>query len=376
MLSISAVFQKRTKEKLKIKLRSLFHKKVESQALRILVHIRGGIGDVVMSRIFVAKLRAALPKAEIYFCHDSKQTVEMVFLDNHSEGFINGFVNKKYIPSDFDLVIRGCHFLMYDYYNLKKIKALAPNYIPAFEKALDIQKYFKIFAEYSPSLDGNFAEIMIEYGYSRISSLGLFSGLEIGQNECYPLKLQPEIKRNLLTKFSLEDKKYITIHNGMNTNTKISGIMTRNWPDVHWCEWANLFKKQYPNTKIVQIGGSTSKVFDFVDISLVGKTSIMDLPYIIDGALFHLDGETGMVHLASLTSAPAIALYGPSRAEYLAYSRNKNISAGICGGCMNTNDLWMTECVLNKPKEKQCLSNITAQQVMQKISQLNLACLN
>ena len=77
---------------------------------------------------------------------------------------------------------------------------------------------------------------------------------------------------------------------------------------------------------------------------------------------FH-DGESGMVHLANLTQTPCVVLFGPSKAAYLGYSRNTNIEAPFCGGCMNITKHWMTHCMLGYPPEKQCLASITPQVV-------------
>lgn len=367
--------QKSHKEKLKTKIRSLAlsfsgkHIPKPENRIRMLIHIRGGIGDVVMSRIFVFRLRQAFPSAEIYFCHDSREIAEMVFPPNENRKLIDKFQDKKYIPADYDIVMSGCHFLMFDFYDIGRIQKIVPDYIAVFNKALKLQQCFKDFAEFSPCLDGNFAEIMIRNGYSRISSLGLFSGLEfygfpVGQNDRCPLPIDKTEQKAVLKKHGLEHKKYITIHSGMNVNTSIAGEMTRNWPEENWRRFAVLFKERHPEMKIAQIGGSTSREFDFADIQLTGRTEIRELPHIIDGAALHIDGETGMAHLANLTGTPAVVMYGPSRAEYLSYARNENISAESCGGCMNIDDLWMTRCILGKSKAEQCVSQIKPETVM------------
>ena len=367
--------QKTLREKAKIKLRTFFadmagkrNPKPEKQ-LRMLIHIKGGIGDVVMSRVFVSRLRKAFPDSEIYFCHDSREIAEMVFPPNDNRKLIDKFQDRKYILEDYDIVMRGCHFLMFSHYDLARIERLAPDFVPAFRKALEIQECFRAFDEFSPCLDGSFAEIMIRNGYSRISSLGLFSGLEfygfpVGQNDRCPLPIDKTEQNAVLKKHGLEYKKYITIHSGMNVSTSIAGEMTRNWPEENWRRFAVMFRERHPEIKIAQIGGSTSRPFVFADIQLTGRTEIRELPHIIDGAALHIDGETGMAHLARLTGTPAVVMYGPSRAEYLSYAGNENISAGNCGGCMNIDDLWMTRCILGKSKAEQCVSQIKPETVM------------
>ncbi len=332
--------------------------------LKILVHIKGGIGDVCMSRIFVKKLRDVLPQAEIFFAYDHKSTVDMVF----SDGLINGYYTPRYLPENFDLVICGCHHLMFDYYNRERLEKLAPQFMSAFEEGLDIQRCFKPFAAYTPYLDGQLAAIAVAHGGGRVANQGWFTGLEISQNEPAPIALNAAQTADVLTKLNLTGKKYITIHDGINTHTDTSlGHPTRCWPQSHWREFARLFKAAYPDIWLVQLGGPKSHIFDFADIPLVGKTAVADLPHVLAGALLHVDGESGMVHLANLTQTPCVVLFGPSQAAYLGYARNTNLSSPVCGGCMNISKHWMTQCILGYPPQRQCLPAILPQTVFEAV---------
>lgn len=351
------LWRKRTK----LRLKRLFKKATPpTGALQVLVHIKGGIGDVVMSRVLIKKLREVLPQAQVYFAYDHKPVVDMVF----SDGLIDGFVSTKYLPENFDLVICGCHFLMFDYYNRERLKKLAPQFMPAFEQGLSVQACFKPFATYTPYLDGQLAEIAITHGGSRITNLGWFTGLDIHQNDLAPIALNPSISNEVLSRLGLMNQAYITIHDGLNINTDFSqGNLTRNWPKNYWKELVCLIKQHFSHVKIVQLGNKTSVPFDFVDSSLVGKTTVADLPHVLKHALLHIDGESGIVHLANFTQTPCVVLFGPSKAAYLGYSRNTNIEAPFCGGCMNITKHWMTHCMLGYPPEKQCLASITPQVV-------------
>ncbi len=355
------LWRKRTK----LHLKRLFKKATPPTGnLKILVHIKGGIGDVCMTRVFIKKLRETLPNARIYFAYDHKPVVDMVF----SDGLIDGFVSTKYHPENFDLVICGCHFLMFEHYNRQRLEQLAPQFIPAFEQGLSVQACFKQFAQYTPYLDGQLAEIAITHGGSRITNLGWFTGLDVHQNDPAPLALDEAITKRTLDRLDLTKGTYITIHDGINPHTDPThSDRTRNWPRLYWEQLVKLLKQQFAQINIVQVGGNTSEPFDFVDLSLVGKTAIADLPHILKGARLHLDGESGMVHLANLTQTPCVVLFGPSKAAYLGYARNTNIEAPFCGGCMNINKHWMTQCVLGYPPEKQCLASITPQQVFEAI---------
>lgn len=357
--------RKNLKKHLKLGLRRLLRRSpVKTDVLRVLVHIRGGIGDVAMARIFVQKLRAALPQAEIYFCYDSQTVVNVIFQDG---GLINGFQNRNYIPEDYDLVIAGCHVLMYDYYDEDRLRKLAPDFIPVLQKGLEMQKIFKVFADNTPHLDGYLADITVAFGSARIPNMGLSTGLTVGQDDRVPLQLKPE-GFAVLDKLGLSGKKYITIHDGINTNTDTSsGYPTRCWPETNWRDFARLFKQRFPEILIVQLGGSKSRVFEFADVSLVGKTSVADLPYILEKSALHVDGESGMVQLANLTTATrSVVAFGPTPVKYFGYARNINVVSEKCTDCMCIVKDWMTHCALDYPLNANCLAAVSARTMFEK----------
>ncbi len=348
-----SAWRKRTKRRI-----NRFFKRQKTLAadkLHLLVHVRGGIGDVCMGRVLVQKWRQTLPQADITLAYDRKSTVDMVF----SDGLIDRWVSPDYVPEQFDVVLSGCHLLMYDYINWPRVEKLAPQIIPVLKDGLDVQSCFKPFAQYSPYLDGQLAEISIAHGGSRITNLGWFSGLEIHQNDEAFISLDPQRTQDVLQKWNLANKKYITIHDGINNQTEAGDVRpTRCWPQEYWAELVRLIKNKFPQLTVVQLGGNQSHPFDFADVCLAGKTSVADLPHLLSKSCLHIDGESGMVHLANLTNTPCVVLFGPSKAAYLGYARNTNLSASVCGGCMNINKYWMTRCLLDVTSSKQCLASI------------------
>lgn len=349
------------KKSSKLFFRRLFKKPAPKpqDRLKILVHVRGGIGDVCMSRLFMARLREKFPAALIYFCYDNQVTVDTVF----SDGLIDAYASRKYDPREYDLVIAGCHAFNFDHYDLPRLKKFAPQWTADFEKARALQQKLQTVINNTPHLDGLWAQISVAYGSSRVENMGLTAGIPVGQNDRAPIRLDAKKLQGILQKYGLADKKYVTIHDGTNTNTDLHGRhATRCWPRAHWEEFGRLFKARWPDILLVQLGGSNSAPFDFADICLVGKTSVPDLPYILQGASLHVDGESGMVHLANLTDTRSVVLFGPSPLEYLAYARNANLRAGNCRDCMCIYSDWMSRCPLFDKNE--CLWAIEPARVM------------
>lgn len=359
--------RKELKNQAKIFFKKIFRKKAEplTEQLKVLVHQRGGIGDLCMLRIFIQKLSELLPLSEIYVCYDDSAIYKLIFPDNLS----TGFVKKGYIPTDYDILLSGAHVLIYKHINYERIKTLAPSFLPILEMGLERSRMFKIIDDNTPHLDGYLAGIATAAGCARVSILGYSAGFELSQNERAPIPLDKDVF-NCLEKFGLKDKKYITVHNGINTNTTIKdGFLTRTWPTDKWREFVILFKKTYPEISVVQIGGGKAEIFDFVDICLIGKTSIQELPYILEKSLLHIDGESGMVQLANLTSVKSIVLFGPTPIDYFAYERNTNLVSDFCTNCMNIHKYWASKCILGYGKDGYCLANISVKNVLDKVEQ-------
>lgn len=353
-----AVFVEKWRKKLKECFKRLPPKVEKSDKLLVLVHVKGGIGDVAMTRVYLSRLREALPGADIKICFDSKAVVDMLFSDGK---YIDSYISPAYNPQNFDLVIEGSHSFTFSHYDEARIKALAPTFLPAFKRGLEMQKILNVYTKNPPQLDGVLAKSTVAYGSSRVSNMGLSTGIEVNQNDEAFIELKQEDFK-ILESFGLAGKKYITIHDGTNINTDLScGYPTRCWPKERWREFAALFKAARPEILLVQIGGgANSEAFDFVDISLIGKTKISDLPYILKESMLHVDSESGMVHLANLLPTRAVVMFGPSLKEYLAYERNVSISAPFCGGCMNIDGNWIGKCILGYARKCACMNSIKA----------------
>lgn len=333
--------------------------------LKLLVHVRGGIGDVAMTRMFVARLREKFPSALIYFCYDNQTTVDTIFPD----GLIDGYVSRKYDPREYDLVIAGCHAFNFDHYDLPRLQKFAPQWMNDFEKARALQQKLQTVINNTPHVDGLWAKISVAYGSSRVANMGLTAGIPVGQNDRAPIKPDPKKLKNILDQFGLCGKKYVTIHDGTNTNTDLHGRQaTRCWPRAHWAAFGRLFKQTFPDILLVQLGGGNSAPFEFADVCLVGKTAVPQLPYILQGALLHVDGESGMTQLANLTDTRAVVLFGPTPVEYFGYARNANLRAGDCRDCMCIYKDWMSRCALFEKNE--CLWAVTPELVMEQTQKI------
>ena len=89
------------------------------------------------------------------------------------------------------------------------------------------------------------------------------------------------------------------------------------------------------------------------------------IKYVLKNAIFHLDSEGGLTHLATQLGTKCIVLFGPTQVELLGYSQNINIVASTCKGCYFLYDDMM-KCARDL-QEPECMHSITPELVMEKV---------
>lgn len=81
---------------------------------------------------------------------------------------------------------------------------------------------------------------------------------------------------------------------------------TKEWPQVRWLE---LVKKLAPDFELVQIGTSADPPLPHAR-DLRGRTNLHEAAAEIGGAACFVGLESGLMHIAAATSAPAVIVYG------------------------------------------------------------------
>ena len=125
----------------------------------------------------------------------------------------------------------------------------------------------------------------------------------------YKIKKKFKIQNQEIKKKIKDSYEYITISFGGESSP------------VKWelSNWKLLFKylEQYPKIKIILVGNQNdymlSKKFTFVSkvqvINLCGKTSILDICYLIQNSKLHISNDNGSMHLANILGTKTISLF-------------------------------------------------------------------
>lgn len=180
--------------------------------------------------------------------------------------------------------------------------------------------------------------LLYMHGQSRAKASHFIAGIEYGGDR-YPLAADD----NVIDKFSLRGRPYITVHNGFDVSQMTySGSATKVYPKFN--EVVTAVRKARPEFAIVQIGTSTSTPIGTVDLNLLGQTSIREAAGLVKQASCHLDNEGGFVTIASCYGTPCCVVFGPSNPDYFAYEGNVTVRPVECGGCWWISESWLARC--------------------------------
>jgi hypothetical protein len=194
-----------------------------------------------------------------------------------------------------------------------------------------------IIAEH-PRLDSFLAQKAVYANRSRRDYLHFMSGLEYCGDA-----IQITWSDSARNRYGLGMRPYVTVHNGYDPNMVVShDRATKCYP--HFDRVIALLRASYPYVTFVQIGIQTSEKIRTVDFSLLGKTTLPEATGLIRGALFHVDNEGGLVHLAAAMGTRSCVVFGPTSSRYFGYPANINVDPSFCGGCWWVNETWMNHC--------------------------------
>src|SRR5262249_55033308 len=136
---------------------------------------------------------------------------------------------------------------------------------------------------------------------------------------------------------------YVTVHDGFDNSLRLApGSATKCWPLEHWSELVRRLKQALPHLRIIQLGGRNSRSIPGVDLNLVQRTSLSQVPWILKHARLHIDGDSGLVHMARALHTRSLVLFGPTNRDYFGYDQNINLASSACANCWWSTPTWMS----------------------------------
>lgn len=334
--------------------------------LRISFFVSGGFGDYLINANYIynfckyiGKDKDKNIKVDIVSPNHQKYSQNAVF----KKGF--NYIDNCYIDKSeeqYDACFALHSLLEIKYCNDEKVLELNPK---LFELIQNVRKYDndnKFFAFYHT----NAYHIAIANGKNRLQLADINGLLKIQKNFNFPV-IYPNNEEEILTKFNLRDKVFITLNRGIDKNSR-SPESTKMWALDKYKELIRNIKIKYANVVIVQLGASKEKCkfIEGVDIDLRGKTNLEDIKVLLMNSILHIDCEGGFAHLRAALKAPhpAIVLFGPTNPDFYGYDSNINVRAkNTCPICCDwIVEKWQQRC-LRDFQNPPCMNEISVQEV-------------
>lgn len=333
------------------------------EKLRVLFWLAGGLGDGACARRLVLAYREQMPEAQFFIYAQLPDVAKTLFGGDDNTTIL---ADGKIHWADYDLVVQVCLTAKFLHADAARIARLEPTFLPAFERAQEAQNNLGELLDDPFLTEAALGRWLYAWGGRRFDLLSYTGGLTLPHDETRRLKTEPKI----LEKYGLSGVPYITFHDGTSSAQTVGDKRpTRAWPAVRWCEFFRLFKRQFPQIKLVQLGGKNSPVYEEADFNLVGKTPLSDVPSLLQGAKAHIDTESGLVHLAQYLDVKSVVIFGPTDQEFFGYAKNINLAAGPCGGCMWSTADWMFVCPLGH-KTAPCTEAVRAQDALKALKKI------
>ncbi|WP_428061237.1 glycosyltransferase family 9 protein [Candidatus Avelusimicrobium stercoris] len=333
------------------------------EKLRVLFWLAGGLGDGACARRLVLAYREQMPEAQFFIYAQLPDVAKTLFGGEDNTTIL---AEEKIHWADYDLVVQVCLTAKFLHADAARIGRLAPTFLPAFERAQEAQNNLGELLDDPFLTEAALGRWLYAWGGRRFDLLSYTGGLALPHDETRRLKTEPKI----LEKYGLSGVSYITFHDGTSSAQTVGDKRpTRAWPAVRWCEFFRLFKRQFPQIKLVQLGGKNSPVYEEADFNLVGKTPLSDLPSLLQGAKAHIDTESGLVQLAQYLDVRSVVIFGPTDQEFFGYAKNINLAAGPCGGCMWSTADWVFACPLGH-KVAPCTEAVRAQDALKALKKI------
>ena len=315
------------------------------ETIRVAAEITGGIGDVVMAAQLLRHLQASVPECATEVFHHTPEIAQFVF---HQARFVRGVHAVSGFErslGSFDIVLRIHSIVKCEIRDMAKLRRVDEAFADRLEQAIRRFGTFAGFFAQEPQFDGLWGRACVRSGYDRRTSLGWMSGLPLEGDA--PLFLAPDPGDYAFFEkyFPGPLPAYVTIHDGFDNNVRLeAGGATKCWPLEHWAGLVRKLKEAKPELKIVQLGSRNSRAIPGVDVDLVRRTSLTQAAWILKHAQAHIDGDSGLVHLARALHTPSVVLFGPTDDQFFGYSQNANLTASGCCNCWWSTPTWLSRC--------------------------------
>jgi ADP-heptose:LPS heptosyltransferase len=136
---------------------------------------------------------------------------------------------------------------------------------------------------------------------------------------------------------------YITLGPGSDTQQGRRVPQTKEWPDHRWEQVIQIIRHELPGLRVIQLGQQGEARIRGTT-SLVGKTSIAELLWILKRSSLHMACENGTVRMARACGVESVVVFGPTSHYLYGMNNNTAIHSQACEPCFWKTKDWMVKC--------------------------------
>ena len=146
--------------------------------------------------------------------------------------------------------------------------------------------------------------------------------------------------------------------------------VTKRWPKNNWIELARRFKKNNYNVYFLGKDINSARVFEPVVnnssiISLIGKTNLKEVTYLLSSANLVVANDSGLMHLAASLDVNLISIFGSSSPFYTP-PLMKNNNGEVIYKQLDCSPCFKNSCPLSEKDNLKCLKSITVDEISKK----------
>lgn len=335
---------------------------------RLAFVLTGGIGDIVIAGPFIERFISKL-SSNAQVCLIGPKVVKVLYAGKYA----NLYAGERIDFWRYDLVIELGVFPMVLFRGKERF---CDEFL---DRYLDILRHFS--ASFPSLANCRHPPAHLSYldavGRNRVSGLDVGGLLQINNESLWDLSIPPLDERNFYDRFPFAKNKFITIGRGVDLQNKYSDSI-RLWSPEQYNRWISIFKDRFPHVVVVQLGVSKSRCVELdADVDLVGRTTLLDILYLLQRSKFHVDGECGYVHLRHFLTkgqGRSLVLFGPTSERVKGYRENFNLS-NRKGCSLNypcewiLGDGWQKKCIHTGSATPLCMQNLEPDCVMKRVVQ-------
>lgn len=325
----------------------------------------GGFGDCIVGKKFVCSFLELVPTdichVDIY-CSIEAEFVSTLFSDVKIYS-VSDRVPRHAELARYDIVINPTNIVRFFHFNYEKVRGLQPKFADSVRKLAKYwDKYLSFNNEYEMGIHFARCKLMGYNAYTAYNMGGVVQIIDTFVN--VPLLESFTEKYGCLNL----PPRYITINREWGDSERFTKAPAKIWPIKHYERFIELFHSVFPDIKVVQLGQEHSGRLIGADEYIFGE-HIETVKFILKNAVFHLDSEGGLVHIATQLGTKCVVLFGPTPVHYFGYKQNLNIVSDVCENCYYL-DNDFRKCIRDL-EHPECMESILPDRVIEYVKDLD-----